>query len=610
MREITTEYETALANNDLAKLQEIISELNSYAPSKKHSAKELYERIGDDLFDRSISITNYNLDLFLKIIKQESEKKSEPRTVTANGKKEIRTQDDFENTFLLFHKNSEDILYSLKVHFLFLLDNEIPSKTNILVLTNNNCYSHPLIQRIMERNAALQPVKKKLAEFLDECKNDALLTNNKYLCLLALIPSLNYNETDKENITALFELFKNSSHISLLESSGLASKDYKLKGIDDALHEELESICGIVFNNKDLTFEEEKIIKKSFQNSTSIIDYKILKGGFSGSKVIEIQPIKNLSSRTARYVIKYSRKDAQRKISKEIKAFKAYIDDFQLTSYRADFLETEQYEAIKYTYASADNKTDSYSFSELIKRKMLGKKIDYNLNEVISQLLTCAPLDIWSGHYQVENIKVDQLYKSYINDDKLLTAIEMIESRTQEQICADTFWKNYAAIKEKTIEVKKKVCHGDLHTENFFKDDSAVYLIDFGYTGEHHAVLDHSTLEASLRFKHIPAYIRTETLIKLDERLFDGKCFEEGFDISFIDRKVLTEVYTLILTIRKDARKFFAVPEYSLEYFISLFMITMRQIQYNDLNQQYALESAKSLAKLILENPFKDNNPH
>ncbi len=76
-------------------------------------------------------------------------------------------------------------------------------------------------------------------------------------------------------------------------------------------------------SNGSIKHEEEKIIKKLFRNFvTPLLIYKMLKGGNSGTKVVEVRPKKELGNEyEKRYIIKYSEKNQDRKIDQERKCF-------------------------------------------------------------------------------------------------------------------------------------------------------------------------------------------------------------------------------------------------------------------------------------------------
>lgn len=588
-------YQTAITSNDVVTIQEIVSELNSLTSSEKKMFIEFYSQIGNDLFNKSLNVTSYNYFLFISSANAiQSTKKGGKNTKI----KEEEYKNDFEAVLLEFHRSTEGYLLHLKSHFFFQLDNDSNTPTKLLILTDSFYNSNPLLERIAE-NYKPGVQKYLLSDFINQIKSNLDITNQKYLCLISISPNLSVQEGNQDLLKDLFGFFKKTSEVKLKKTSDLSAKDYELHQIDEKTYDHIDNVCGKLFNNRDITFEEEVIIKKMFGKNTPIIDYKILKGGFSGSKVIEVQPLKNISSLTGRYVIKYSKIEKQRKVYKEYLAFKDFIDEFNIGTYRCDYAESSTYEAIKYNYASSDTRTESYPFALLIKEFVKGKRSLDDLKLVLKQLFACDPFKIWMAIYP-KLTEIGNLYNNYIDESEILRAISEIDDMSIEDVTSSELWINFQKIKSHVIQTNTKVCHGDLHSENFFKDDSNVYLIDFGYTAFGHAIIDHATLEASIKFKHIPFFIPTSDLIEIENNLSCIDTFNELYDLSFINRKITREIFELILTIRKDAKKFLFDKQYPTEYLISLFMITIRQIQYTDLNQRYALHSAKELSKNIL----------
>ena len=150
------------------------------------------------------------------------------------------------------------------------------------------------------------------------------------------------------------------------------------------------------------------------------------------------------------------------------------------------------------------------------------------------------------------------------------------------------------------IDTKIKVCHGDFHSENFFYDINGIYLIDFGFTDIRHSIIDHTTLECSIKFKHVPFFIDYNILMDIEEQLLLDDSFNASFSIR-TPRKDIIEYYDLIRLIRINSLLHLKDDNSKLEYLISLFIITCRHAQYNDLNQLYALKSAEIIGKRLVQ---------
>ncbi len=86
-----------------------------------------------------------------------------------------------------------------------------------------------------------------------------------------------------------------------------------------------------------------------------------------------------------------------------------------------------------------------------------------------------------------------------------------------------------------------------------------------------------------------------------ESKLLSINSFSNDFDLSFIKRTIVLELFKLITQIREKAKEYMLDKLSNLEYLISLFIINFRQIQYSDLNQRYAMYSAEILSKEIIK---------
>ena len=97
--------------------------------------------------------------------------------------------------------------------------------------------------------------------------------------------------------------------------------------------------------------------------------------------------------------------------------------------------------------------------------------------------------------------------------------------------------------------------------------------------------------------KHFPQYVNISEYLEYEKRLLDPSSFTQSFDLSFIKRDKIREMYKLINAIRIDSLKYTLDHTSQIEYFISLFIIFYRQLQYWDLNQLLRLKICELLPK-------------
>lgn len=579
--------------------QSFVATLIALQPKERYELLPLFKQIENDAFEDGFELPN------LKYEELEKEKAIWETTLRASTKKrepKPNVQDDFNKVLFSFFSKYESFLQKIKGYFVFRLENKDESNTKVIVLYDESYNRHPEINSFDVKDENLHVEKYELKEFSELVKKQPEYANENYLCVLLVASNLRNNEILVPHVEALLGIFSNTNFISIKKVPVSVAGDYEVKNSDEGL-ESLKNYADKVFNNRALSFEEELIIKKLFDGNEMILDYKFLKGGNSGSKVIEIQPLRGNHPTIGRFVVKFELKGSERKIKKEKTYFRQYISDLLVANYFAEYEETVTHEAIRYNYASSDSKKDSYPFSKLVS-DILREKYNYGftLENVIEELFECPPYQKWNTNpFQVTQ-PIKTLYSDYLNSEaKIFKAISLIKGISETSINSDNLVINYQKIKEYSLRTQKKICHGDLHSENFFKDEQGVYLIDFGWTNQHHSLIDHATLECSLKFKHLPFYIPIEELVKSETELLSIKSFSKSFDLSFVKRQSLLEVCRLIIQIRENAKQHMLDSTDPLEYLVSLFIINFRQIQYPDLNQAYALATAEVLSKKIIE---------
>ncbi len=598
-------YGEASASENYEQIGEIISILNNSLPSLKKEALPLYKEIENFLFEQGRSETNLNSSRFAKSIAEWEEKSSvafiakQPQTTSGKPDNPVLS---FEQAFVGFYNKHLNTFSSLKDFYFFKLENvDDKLEPKVLILYDDYSVNIRLLKELEAQGT--QTETSGIEDFLTKF-SDSTALRGSYICVLSITPSLTSTDPWKEKLNQLFDLFDTSSYITVnLRESQITASDYTEKKVDTETIEFLIGNINKVFNNQTLSYDTQRIIKSFFLENTAVIDYRILNPGASGSSVIEVQAIPVLTSTTKRYVIKIAAKKpgAESKLKAEIQNFNRYVRDFSTTEafYSAEYKETEVMEAIKYNYASAGSLRDSMSFSELLKSNVEGKlRADIDFQVIIEKLLNCDLFKRnWNSYNSIE-VKCSLLYEKYLKkNESIKAAVQKIDD---ENVNADLFWDCFNRIINHKLKTQKKVCHGDLHSDNFFWDGSFVNLIDFGLTEVHHAVIDHSSLEASIRLKHFPKYVSVNEILKYEERLLSTGNFESTCDLSFIKRPELRDLYNLIHQIRLDSKKHCIANDSNIEYLISLYLISYRQIQYPDLNQQLSLRFADLLGKTIV----------
>ena len=405
-------------------------------------------------------------------------------------------------------------------------------------------------------------------------------------------------------------IIKLKKDLSSIVNSYQSFESYSLKGNSEYessiskedFFEEIEFVNSILLSNGSIKHEEEKIIKKLFRNfQTPLLIYKMLKEGNSGTKVIEIRPKKELGNEyEKRYIIKYAEKKQEPKIGQELKYFGKWIAGYKgFKEYECEYDKTLTHEGLRYSYAISDTASESFSFREILENKENG--FHAGKTDIIDSLFEIELYQLWLDSLEPIECQTRELYEPYVKIQKTFEVIGDILNLKADQIKECELYVNFHKIWISKFLFNKKVCHGDLHSENFFKDKNGVYLIDFGYTNIRHAIIDHTSLECSIKFNHVPRYIEIKELIDIESELLLDASFQLSYRFTKTTRTDLLERLEIIKRIRTNSLRLIRENNSITEYLISLFIITFRQIRYKDLNQLYAYRSALEISRRLIQ---------
>jgi len=571
-------------------VSEIVSQLNSIPQEDKHYFKDFAVALKLDLFVKGVVIKSLNIELF------------EPGTGTSS--KEVKNeaevsrysdvQTELKELLKKLVQNHTDHFEILKGYFIARLENAPLESYKLYVLHDSTYFIQPIKKKFS--TTIPDAVFNRIEEFRGELEKGNFPKEN-ILCLILLLPRTN-NEPGmlklKEDLSFIVNSYKSFESYSLRGKSEIESSINK-----EDFFEEIEFVNGTLLSNGSIKHEEEKIIKKLFRNFvTPLLIYKMLTGGNSGTKVVEVRPKKELGNEyEKRYIIKYSEKNDERKIDHERKCFGKWIAGYKgFKDYECEYDKTLTHEGLRYSYAISDSATESYSYSEILQDKSNGFHADKI--SIVDNLFEIDLYKLWRDSLEASECTTSELYESYLKVEKTFQIIGDILNLNSEQVKQSEL---YVKIWNSKLTFNKKVCHGDLHTENFFKDKNGVYLIDFGYTGIRHALIDHTTLECSIKFKHIQPYIEIQELIDVENELLLDTSFQLSARFSKTTRPDLLEKLEIIKRIRSNSLSLILESNSITEYLISLFIVTFRQIRYSDLNQRYAYNSALAISRKLIQ---------
>ncbi len=574
-------------------VSEIVNQLNSIPQEDKYFFKDFAVTLKSDLFVNGIVIRGLNTNHFEPI----PDSSSKEVINETEASRYIEVQTEFRELLKKLIQNHSDHFEIMKGYFIAKLENDPLESYKLFVLHDLTFFIQPIKKKISKTISNV--VFSRITEFKEELEKGNFPKEN-ILCLLLLQPRTNDEEGMiklKADIAFIVNSYKSFESYSLKTETEMESSISK----EDFL-EEVEFVHSTLLSNGLIKHEEEKIIKKLFRNfSTPLLVYKMLNGGNSGTKVVEVRPKKELGNEyEKRYILKYSEKNPERKVDHERKCFGKWIAGYKgFNEYECEYDKTLTHEGLRYSYAISDTASESFSYSEILDDKDNGFHVDKV--SIIDSLFEIELYKLWRDSLEAKECAISELYESYIKIEKTFQVIGDMLNLNYEQVKRCEFYINFNKIWNSRLTINKKVCHGDLHSENFFKDKNGVYLIDFGYTGIRHALIDHTSLECSIKFKHIPAYIEIKELIEIENELLLDSSFQLSARFAKTTRPDLLERLEIIKRIRSNSLPLIKESNSITEYLISLFIITFKQIRYKDLNQLYAYNSALTISRKLVQ---------
>lgn len=582
---------------DAPKIKLMVSQLNELPASIKPYFDEFIKELKSDLFTSGADVMGLEFDNLNSL---NSEKKAAQDLIN-DEIAIVKSQIGFDEILFELISNIKTQLEILKGYFLLRLENSNSEEYELLILHDEKYYFEP-IKKIIEKKIPKSTFKS-IKEFNEEIATGKLPTKN-LVCLLLLSHRGNDDESIKllnKDLLLILDQFKNFDSYTIKDLNNLKGAYYLNSNVRDDFFDEITEVTRTFLSNGLLSNEEEKMVKKLFTDiPTPLLIYKILKGGKSGAKVIEVIPKKTFANTfEKRYRVKYAVKDDERKIKTEVSRFGKFIKGFNgFNEYESNHANTLTLEGIRYSYAISPTEKESFSFSDILEKS--DNKFFAEKSQTVDKLFDIQLFEVWKESLDIKTCKLADCYSEYIKPEKICKSLSVILDKTLEEINADELLVNFNKIWNHEMAINTKVCHGDLHSDNFFCDTNGVYLIDFGFTDVRHAILDHTSLECSIKFKHFPFYVTMEELDAIEDELLLDNSFNLSNAFVSTNRAQLIDLLEVIKKIRYNSIGLLQNQASYNEYYISLFLMTFRQIRYDGMNQLYAYNSAKKLASKIV----------
>lgn len=602
--------EEAFQSNPInnSKFEEISLELRKIPKYEKHKFYDFVKSFLDDGFKLGLGESNIKLEDF-ENLKIEGVVTSQPKIGALSEPefneiiiKEINTEKiDSNKSIISFDNLFKDIKLHLKDYFEFYkgyyilkLQNDPVKNFKLIFIYDENYFFELLQKKINQHFSNIEFIE------INSFKDNMSDYEENYLCVVLLNPKSNDKEglnilhDNLSNIINSFDDFDNYSFYKNTEDNSIGFKKSNVK--DDFL-DEINFVNKTFLSNYDLSFAEEKIIKKLCSVDTPLTLYKILNKGYSGAKVLEVRPKVSVSfDKEKKYIIKYDLLK-NRKLKEEFDNFDKNVLSLKgFNDYNGIYEKTLTHEGIRYNYAISDFSQESFSFNDIIKNS---KNIfNSQKNDKINKLFNISLFNSWKDEHFIDKAdSIENIFSRFININEIIKELEKVLGLTNEEILKNDLLNNFNKIWKHKIKYKEKICHGDLHTDNFFIDENDIYLIDFGFTGKHHSLIDFTALECSLKFKHFPLYLECDELKKIENELISESTFNLSYKFNSTSRTEILDLLSMINVIRMNSIK--DSNSSNLDYFISLFIMTIRQIKYPNMNQLYAYHSANILGEYI-----------
>lgn len=364
----------------------------------------------------------------------------------------------------------------------------------------------------------------------------------------------------------------------------------------------LESLIGYFKNRTtpvtdgSVPSEAQVLISSFFPKSAGFITYHKISGGFSGSTVFKVTN-KGAVGDDKHYIIKID-KVSRKKLEKESENFNLHVKPFWVKdqNFQAEYKSSYNWEALLYPFASDNGADTSISFGHYYK-KSINRPIE--TEKLMSVIFDHSLLKKWREN---TNSKRSTISSSLSNIVSLEKACEYLKKFSSDEYCIEPITsEKITSIFNDSFTYLEMTCHGDLHADNILLNSSGSqsYLIDFGLTGKYPIALDYAMLEASIRFKLLEKTISATYLQKNDKPMLDN-----FFPISTYEeyKNEIEKVNHASQIIRARFRNDFPqaeIKDLRKQYLACLLALSLRQVDYQDLNTRYILKTIESIVSVF-----------
>lgn len=404
-----------------------------------------------------------------------------------------------------------------------------------------------------------------------------------------------FHASDQASQEQLNTILKTSQSATFFNLNDYLNKEetFWKRNKNDVYNETLSESKKLLIHDS-ICSERDCLLKSFFGNSVGFLKYEDLKGGLSGSKVLLITPTGNKGD-TRKYVVKISPLIGS-KLGVEFQNFKNFVEPYWVNNQQltVDWAETTNYQAIRYPFASADTISDSISFSKKFRDTTDPESIKNLINKIFDHDLQTK----WRNDTISVTKKFTDAFSNILNWPKTKSTLNVLLSPTFTKTAPFTI-EQLIPLLDANMVYHECTNHGDFHSDNIQVqvDRDSVYLIDFGFTGTAPIGFDYAALEASIRFKLLDYSIDPSIMSDLDESpaikfdclinhnsKFNGDADKIHKCSSVIRQKFLNDFSGKV-----------EIEELKKNYMRCLLAISLRQVNYDDMNRRYIIHFIRTL---------------
>lgn len=341
-----------------------------------------------------------------------------------------------------------------------------------------------------------------------------------------------------------------------------------------------------------LTETEKQLIQHVHSGYPQIIIQKEFSGGFSGTRVFLITPVKPSGASDAKIVTKTGPADdlLREKENYEHSVVRALpFTATQITGYykQGDFA------ALNYVFAGGAALGETVILEDYYHAQPANV-----ISQTLDVLLDKALGETWYGQSQPLNVLFQHEYGRHLPAHDVLE--QTVESTFPKGLAADgnrieirgvtgTYpdpLKVYQLLLDRPLKSRRSFVHGDLHVRNILVDAAGkAWLIDFAKVKERHNLFDFIKLETYLRLMVLAQVFGAFSLNEYIQFEQTQNAATLGQASTPPANPELAKAYQVIRTIRQIARKYMGPePDFRGEYFTALFLYSLSMLKYFPVN--------------------------